>query len=114
MILENVTALDWAAFSRYYRQSIDCDNAKLAVLPQEVWALRPFICNLPNMAFSSFQIHRNKLKTGSPFFYFGQRKDVNGKHHVQLSISFDYANSNPFVLDKLLATCNRLTTEAPN
>ena len=114
VILENVTALDWAAFSKYYRQSIDCDNAKLEVLPQEVWALCPFIGNLPNMAFSSFQIHRNKLKTGRPLFYFGQRKEVNGKPHVPLSISFDHANSDPFVLDKLLATFNRLTTEAPH
>lgn len=112
VILENVTALSWPEFARYYRKSVDCNDAKLEVLPQEVWALCPFIGNLPNMAFSSFQIHRNKLKTGRPLFYFGQRKTINGEPSVPLSISFDHANSDPFVLDKLLATFNELTTQS--
>lgn len=89
---------------------MDCNDAKLEVLPQEVWALCPFIGNLPNVAFSSFQIHRNKSKTGRPLFYFGQRKIINGEPFVPLSISFDHANSDPFVLDKLLARFNTLTT----
>ncbi|AIY67589.1 hypothetical protein [Pseudoalteromonas piratica] len=110
VILENVTSLSWSEFARYYRQSVDCNDAKLEVLSQEVWALCPFIGNLPNMAFSSFQIHRNKLKTGRPLFYFGQRKIINGEPFVPLSISFDHANSDPFVLDKLLARFKTLAT----
>ena len=111
VILENVTKLSWPEFARYYRESIDNDHAQLEVLSQNVWSLCPFIGNLPNMAFSSFQIHRNKLKTGRPLFYFGQRKESNSKQYVPLSISFDHANSDPYVLDKLLATFTQLITQ---
>ncbi len=102
VVLENVTKQSWVEFAKYYRDAVDCPDAKFEVLPQEIWALCPFIGNLPNLPFTSFQIHRHKIKTGRPMFYFGQRECVDGNLYVPFSVSFDHANSDPYVLAKLI------------
>jgi len=104
VIIENSTELSWQEFAQAYRSEVNNENAQLEILPQKVWALCPFIGNLPNMNFTSFQVHRNKLKTGRPLFYFGQRMQTTESLFVPLSISIDHANADPFVLDRLISS----------
>jgi len=104
VIIENSTELSWIEFAQAYRNEINNKNARLEILPQKVWALCPFIGNLPNMNFTSFQVHRNRLKTGRPLFYFGQRAQTADSLFVPLSISIDHANADPFVLDRLISS----------
>jgi len=104
VIIENSTELSWIEFAQEYRNEVNNENAQLEILPQKVWALCPFIGNLPNMNFTSFQVHRNRLKTGRPLFYFGQRVQTTESLFVPLSISIDHANADPFVLDRLISS----------
>lgn len=104
VIIENSTELSWQEFAQAYRNEINNEDAQLEILPQKVWALCPFIGNLPNMNFTSFQVHRNRLKTGRPLFYFGQRVQTSDSLFVPLSISIDHANADPFVLDRLISS----------
>lgn len=113
VIIENSTELSWQEFAQAYRNEINNENAQLEILPQKVWALCPFIGNLPNMNFTSFQVHRNRLKTGRPLFYFGKRVQTADSLFVPLSISIDHANADPFVLDRLISSfqsylCNNI------
>lgn len=113
VIIENSTELSWIEFAQAYRNEINNENAQLEILPQKVWALCPFIGNLPNMNFTSFQVHRNRLKTGRPLFYFGKRVQTADSLFVPLSISIDHANADPFVLDRLISSfqsylCNNI------
>jgi len=113
VIIENSTELSWIEFAQAYRNEVNNENAQLEILPQKVWALCPFIGNLPNMNFTSFQVHRNRLKTGRPLFYFGQRVQTTESLFVPLSISIDHANADPFVLDRLISSfqnylCNNI------
>jgi len=113
VIIENSTELSWIEFAQEYRNEVNNENAQLEILPQKVWALCPFIGNLPNMNFTSFQVHRNRLKTGRPLFYFGQRVQTTESLFVPLSISIDHANADPFVLDRLISSfqnylCNNI------
>jgi len=113
VIIENSTQLTWQEFANSYRDEINNENAQLEILPQKVWALCPFIGNLPNMNFTSFQVHRNTLKTGRPLFYFGKRTQIAENISVPLSISIDHANADPYVLDRLMSSfqnflCNKV------
>ncbi|PAJ72072.1 hypothetical protein CJF42_23255 [Pseudoalteromonas sp. NBT06-2] len=65
------------------------------------------------MNFTSFQVHRNRLKTGRPLFYFGKRVQTADSLFIPLSISIDHANTDPFVLDRLISSfqsylCNNI------
>lgn len=113
VIIENSTELSWQEFAQAYRNEINNEDAQLEILPQKMWALCPFIGNLPNMNFTSFQVHRNRLKTGRPLFYFGQRVQTSDSLFVPLSISIDHPNADPFVLDRLISSfqsylCNNI------
>ncbi|NKC15160.1 MAG: hypothetical protein GKR94_24105 [Gammaproteobacteria bacterium] len=108
VILENVISMDWKTFSQCYRQAIDTPTNEIGTLDQLVWAISIFIGNLPNLNFTSFQIHRGTVKTGRPLFYFGQRQQDDSRYSAPLSISFDHANADPYVLDRLLRNYHRL------
>lgn len=110
-ILYNTQGIDWPSFVSKYRQSIDNGINKLEILPQNIWALCIFIGNLPNMTFKSFSLHHNKMNTGRPFFYFGQRRLERGRLMVPASITFDHANSDPLVLDQLLKSFSTHLTD---
>ncbi|RLV59580.1 hypothetical protein D5018_11545 [Parashewanella curva] len=113
VVLEDTSSMSWKEFASYYRAAVDDTDQQLEILPQDVWALCPFIGNLPNLDFSALNLHRNRIKTGRPMFYFGKRRNNNGVLSVPLSISFDHANSDPYVLDKLINTLNEYLTEVP-
>mgnify|MGYP000067462663 CR=1 FL=1 len=101
-ILFDCCGLDWAEFCACYRRAIDNEKSELEMLPQHVWSLCTFVGNLPNMNFKSFTLHQSATSTGRPFFYFGQRRVENNRLLVPVSITFDHANSDPFVLEKLM------------
>lgn len=101
-LIYDTQGIDWPYFVKKYRQSIDNENNKLETLPQNIWSLCTFIGNLPDMLFKSFTMHHNKLNAGRPFFYFGQRNLDKDRLFIPMSITFDHANSDPFVLNQLL------------
>lgn len=109
VILNDVASSTWEEFARYYRSSIDDPTAQFEILPQNVWSLCTFIGNLPDMPFTGFQLHKSRKSSGRPSFYFGRRDTSNGQCKVPLSISFDHANSDPFVLNKLIQIFIRLS-----
>jgi len=110
VVIEEPTELSWEEFVDNYRNLVDGERGVLGVLPQNVWALCPFIGNLPNMNFTSFQVNRAALKTGRPYFYFGQRIQQGDKMFVPLSISMDHANADPYVLDQLISSFQEFLT----
>ena len=110
VLINDVVTMDWASFSKAYRQSIDKENIKVGDIPPLTWAISHFIGNLPNLNFTSFQIHQGVMEAGRPTFYLGQRHQRHGKQMVPLSITFDHANSDPYVLDQLINTYQKLMT----
>lgn len=111
VIINDVSLMDWTKFSIVYRNSIDNHKIDIGSLPPLVWEISHFIGNLPNLNFTSFQIHRGNLKTGRPIFYFGQRNNSHQKLTVPLSITFDHANTDPYVLNRLMQTYQELLTQ---
>ncbi|MBB6462426.1 CatA-like O-acetyltransferase [Flammeovirga kamogawensis] len=78
-------------------------DGDFAPLPPTVWASAHFIGNLPNLQFTSFQLHTSALDSARPFFYFGKRYEQNGQSFIPLSITFDHSNLDPFVLSNFMA-----------
>lgn len=108
MIINDVISMDWTKFCRVYRDSIENSNIDPGSFPQLIWQISYFIGNLPYLNFTSFQMHRGTQKTGRPMFYFGQRHNFYERQTVPLSITFDHANADPYVLNKLMETYQNL------
>lgn len=71
-------------------------------LPVLVWATAHFIGNLPNLQFTSFQLHSSALDSARPYFYFGKRYQQGNQSLIPLSITFDHSNLDPFVLSSFM------------
>ena len=104
VLINDAAHMDWATFTQTYRDTIDKPSIKVGDIPPLTWAISHFIGNLPKLNFTSFQIHQGILEAGRPSFYFGQRNQRHGKTIVPLSITFDHANADPYVLDQLIQT----------
>ncbi len=111
VIINDVSLMDWTKFSRFYRNSIQNYKIDVGSLPPLMWEIAHFIGNLTDLNFTSFQIHRGIMKTGRPIFYFGQRYNSHQGLTVPLSITFDHANSDPYVLNKLMQTYQDFLTK---
>lgn len=108
VIINDVILMDWRKFCRVYRDSIESSNVDVGSLPPLTWEISHFIGNLPYLNFTSFQMHRGAMKTGRPLFYFGQRYNLYQRQTVPLSITFDHANTDPYVLNNLMQTYQNL------
>lgn len=104
VVINDVIFMDWTTFSRVYRNSIKNHKRDLGNLTPFIYEISHFIGNLPYFNFTSFQMHRGILKTGRPLFYFGQRQNSHQQLTVPLSITFDHANADPYVLNNLIQT----------
>ena len=112
VIINDVILMDWTRFARVYRESIQYRKIDIGSLSSLTWEISHFIGNLPALNFTSFQIHRGILNTGRPLFYFGKRyDDWEQKKNVPLSITFDHANADPYVLNNLMQTYQNLLTK---
>ncbi len=99
--LMNAASLSWSDFSRTYQKKIQealTTNQEYEQMNQETWALSHFIGNLPNLQFTSFNIHKPTHPIGRPFFYFGKRYELQEALYIPLSISFDHSNIDPVIL----------------
>ncbi|NME68068.1 CatA-like O-acetyltransferase [Flammeovirga aprica] len=72
-------------------------------LPVLVWASTHFIGNLPNLQFTSFQLHASALDSARPYFYFGKRYQQGEQLLIPLSITFDHSSLDPYVLSAFMA-----------
>jgi chloramphenicol O-acetyltransferase len=115
VIIENVNRMDWPAFALAYRQAVDGEGlVREEYAGAEAWHLFTFIGNLPYLPFTSLTLHRSATHAGRPFFYFGQRQMANGQLQVPLSITLDHANTDPFLLNALLADYQQRLEAAPS
>lgn len=111
VIINDPIFMDWITFSQVYRDSIDNAEKDVGSLPPITWSIAHFIGNLPDLNFTSFQIHRGILQAGRPIFYFGQRQNFQQRLTVPWSITFDHANADPYLLSQLMRTYQKLLTE---
>ena len=112
VIIDDVISMDWTTFARVYRDSIENPKLDVGSVETLTWSIAHFIGNLPNLNFTSFKIHRGIMKTGRPIFYFGQRQQLHQLQFAPLSITFDHANTDPYVLNQLMQTYQELLTKA--
>ncbi len=110
VMINDVTFMDWAKFSRVYRNSIQSPT-DIGSIPTLIWEISHFIGNLPALNFTSFQIHRGIRNAARPIFYFGQRYNLQQRQKVPVSVTFDHANADPYVLNNLIQTYQNLLTE---
>lgn len=96
----------WHEFTLKWQRATKTDQR--IKIPHSVWSLAHFIGNLPNINFTSFNLHRGSQDSSRPFFYFGKRHEVGGKWFVPLSITFNHSTGDPVVIDKLLADFTNL------
>ena len=108
VIINDATLMDWGTFSKEYRNSIQKSKADIGAVPSLTWAICHVIGNLPALNFTSCQMHRGTMKAGRPIFYFGQRYKLQQRLTVPLSITFDHANADPYVLNELIQTYQNL------
>jgi chloramphenicol O-acetyltransferase len=105
MLLENTSQLAYADFIPLYRQTLDnirSGNPQRA--DYQTFCLATIFGNLPNLQFSGLTIHyRRETIQGQPWFYFGKRYWVNDQLLIPLCVKMHHANSDPFVLDQLVA-----------
>ena len=107
VIINDIIFMNWTKFCRVYRDSIENSN-DLGSFSKLTWEISHFIGNLPYLNFTSFQMHHATQKTGRPIFYFGQRYNLYQRQTVPLSITFDHANTDPYLLNKLMQTYQNL------
>ncbi len=105
-VVFNSVESEWAVFCKNWREAISGENPNK--LDHGLWSLSHFIGNLPNLDFTAFTLHKGVDDTARPFFYFGQRTENNGTYTIPLSINFDHANSDPFVINQLMETFKEL------
>ncbi|ANQ51401.1 hypothetical protein MY04_4057 [Flammeovirga sp. MY04] len=88
-----------------YRRGVDkafSTDGDFEPLPPLVWASAHFIGNLPNLQFTSFQLHQSALDSARPYFYFGKRYQKHTQMLIPISITFDHSNLDPFVLSAFM------------
>lgn len=105
IIVEDPAISPIATFFINYRSCVEAAfnrEGDFAPLPVLVWATAHFIGNLPNLKFSSFQLHSSALDSARPYFYFGKRYQEGGQTMIPLSITFDHSNLDPFVLSAFM------------
>ena len=103
----NSVESEWVDFWKNWK-AISGENPNK--LDHGLWSLSHFIGNLPNLDFTAFTLHKGVDDTARPFFYFGQRTENDGTYTIPLSINFDHANSDPFVINQLMETFKELIT----
>lgn len=109
--LEPITNTKLEAFFTEYRSSQDAlfaQTDKKARTSGAYWENSWFIGNLPHLQFTAFQLHKPNMENGKPFFYFGKRYMQEGKKMTPLSIYFDHANLDPFLLSAYMHDFQKL------
>lgn len=101
-VIYNSSICDWEGFCKSWKQAVSGGNPNK--LDHGIWSLAHFIGNLPNLDFTAFTLHKGVDDTARPFFYFGKRTEFNGQYTIPLSINFDHANADPFVINQLIET----------
>ena len=109
VLLEDVAIQPLDDFFGYYRSVIKAATFReeFAPLPHIIWACSHFIGNLPNLQFSAFTLHMPRMNFGRPFFYFGKRYQQGNPTMIPLTIAFDHANLDPFVLSAFMEDFER-------
>jgi len=73
-----------------------------------LWSIADFVGNLPYLRFTSLSLPRASSLCGRAQFYFGQRYKQGDKLLLPFSITFDHANTDPWVLNLLMENFNRI------
>ncbi|MBD0404502.1 MULTISPECIES: CatA-like O-acetyltransferase [unclassified Flammeovirga] len=106
IIVEDPAQSTIETYFKNYKKCLDYAfnrDGDFAPLPVMVWATAHFIGNLPNLQFTSFQLHASALDSARPYFYFGKRYQQGDQLLIPLSITFDHSSLDPFVLSAFMA-----------